>query len=126
MKDYSIQDLIEINYLFENASSVRFMVFNKLVQLEITDFEGVLHPITVTKREFQQIKRNFYIDELGEILDYGLDEDYEMFTKINSSVENFPVEIIFMAEGQIVKQFFCNFEELGFVYNSLRKQREVS
>ncbi|WP_102272459.1 hypothetical protein [Cytobacillus massiliigabonensis] len=123
MREYSVKELIRINELFESSSSVRFIILNKFVQIEITDEEGIVYPYTVTKREFNQIKRNFYIEELNEIIECGLDEDLDMYTKINAEVSNFPVEVIFMDKNVPYRQFQCNFEELGFVYNSLRIQR---
>lgn len=126
MKDYSIKDLIYINELFESSVCVRFITLNRFVQLEFTDEEGIVHPYTVTKREFVQIKRNFYIEELNEIIEYGLEEGVSMYTKIDSSNEGFPIEVIFMEGDVVCKQFRCNFEELGFVYKALKKQRGVS
>lgn len=126
MKDYNIKDLIYINELFESSLCVRFITLNKFIQLELTDEEGVVHPFTLTKREFKQIKRNFYIEELNEIIEYGLEESVSMFTKVDSSVEDFPIEVIFMEKDVVCKQFHCNFEELGFVYNALKKQRGMS
>lgn len=121
--DYSVDELIRINELFDSAASVLFHQLNKHVYLEIIEENGEKSSFTLTKRDFAVIKRDFFIAELNNIIEFGLDEDFEMGVKINPAVESFPVEIIFTHRNEEHASYICNFKELGFIYNALKKQK---
>ena len=122
--EYSVQDLISINELYNHAASVMFHNLNKFVYIEIIDSEGEKNCFTLTKRDFKAVQTDFFICVLNDIIVDGLDDELIMSVKLNPSVENFPVEIIFTYQNEIHERYFCNFKELGFIYNSLKKQKE--
>lgn len=122
--EYSVHELIRINELFNDAASVLFHNLNKFVYVEIIDCEGEKNCFTLTKRDFKAIQTDFFISILNDIILDGLDDELIMSVKLNPSVENFPVEIIFTFQNEIHERYFCNFKELGFIYNSLKKQKE--
>jgi len=121
--EYNVHDLIEINESFNNAASVLFHNLNKHVYLEIIDREGDKRCFTLTKRDFKAIQVDFFSSVLNDIILSGLDNELEMSVKLNSNVEHFPVEIIFTYQGSLHERYICNFKELGFIYNSLKKQK---
>jgi hypothetical protein len=121
--EYSVQDLIRINELFNHAASVMFHNLNKFVYIEIIDSEGEKNSFTLTKRDFKAIQTDFFISVLNDIIVDGLDDELTMSVKLNPNVDNFPVEIIFTYQNEIHERYFCNFKELGFIYNSLKKQK---
>lgn len=121
--EYSVQELIRINDLFNNATSVLLHNLNKFVYLEMIDEEGEKSCFTLTKRDFKAIQIDFFISILNDIILDGLDYELIMSVKLSPTVENFPVEIIFTYQNEIHERYFCNFKELGFIYNALKKQQ---
>lgn len=121
--EYSVHELIRINELFNHAASVLFHNLNKYVYVEIIDGEGEKNCFTLSKRDFKAIQTDFFVGVLNDIIEDGLDNDLAMSVKLNHNVENFPVEIIFTYQNEIHERYFCNFKELGFIYNSLKKQK---
>jgi hypothetical protein len=121
--EYNVHDLIEINEAFNNAASVLFHNLNKHVYLEIIDNEGDKRCFTLTKRDFKAIQTDFFINVLNDIILDGLDDDLIMSVKLNPNVESFPVEIVFTYQNHIHERYLCNFKELGFIYNALKKQK---
>lgn len=127
MKRYSVEELIWINEFFENAVFIQISLFNKFVKIDMTDEEGNTEVRIVTKRDFRLIQKNFFVEEIHEIIELLLNNKNKcsIFTDYNE--KEFPVSIkIFDSNDNLIKAVRCSDEEFCFIYNAVKKQKCIT
>lgn len=117
MKNLSVEKLIEINNLFNEAMGLHVIKKDDLVIVTFYDQDGDLDSTVLTKREFELIRRDFYTEILDEIVDLILDNQ-KMEVTISPVVENFPIFLEFEHA-----EYHCNFQEYQYILEEVELTR---
>ncbi|KUP08451.1 hypothetical protein Q75_02845 [Bacillus coahuilensis p1.1.43] len=117
MRNLSIEKLIEINKLFNNASGFHVIKHEGVVIVTFYDHEGELDSTVLTPREYELVRIDFYIETLNEIVDLVIDKR-KMEVIVSAEIENFPIKLVFKDN-----EYYCNFQEYRYILEEVELVR---
>ncbi|SES88670.1 hypothetical protein SAMN05421676_10222 [Salinibacillus kushneri] len=116
MVKMSVENLIKINLLYNDATVLQIHKYNDFVVISFFDALGEVDSTVLTQREYELLRMNFYAKTLDEIIDLALDGDQDMKVTITPSIQNFPVFIEFNH-----CEFFCDLQEYRYILKQINK-----
>lgn len=121
---YKTVQLIEINELFNGASSATYHKLYHGTYLEILKDDGTYATFYLSNRDFNLIKNNFFIVGIHKAIEKMLD-GYRFSLEFEPSNEKFPVKIYFKNSKDYITEIMkCGMDELEFILHAYNNQRE--
>lgn len=112
------EELIEINDFYNSASQIIITyISDNLVLLELLYKEGEIEEFLLSKRDLIMILRNFYVEDICDIVQSGVYNDLEI--KVDESIKYYPVQIS-LEDGH---KYYCNLEELDYINKLINSQK---
>lgn len=118
MINMSVENLIKVNQMFNEAKGIQITKHEDVVIIEFIDEIGEVDATVLTYREYELVRIDFYTETLNEIINLALDKDQKMQVTITSSVQNFPVFIEFD-----YCEFFCDLQEYRYILEQVEIEK---
>lgn len=114
----TVEELIEINDFYNSAAKVKITyATGNTVLLELYE-DGVTEEFVLSKRDLIMVLRNFYVEDICDIVQSGLYGKMEVI--VNKSIEHYPVQIS-LEDGH---KYYCDLEELNYIKHIIDHQKK--